>query len=45
MMKVAQERIIQRWSVYHPAIGIEAALDEIAKETGRLYDPTVVDAA
>ena len=29
---------------YRPALGIEAALDEIAKNRGRLYDPLVADA-
>jgi HD-GYP domain-containing protein (c-di-GMP phosphodiesterase class II) len=29
---------------YRPALGIEAALDEIRKNRGRLYDPGVVDA-
>ena len=29
---------------YRPALGVEAALDEIRKNRGRLYDPGVVDA-
>ncbi len=29
---------------YRPALGIDAALDEIKKGKGRLYDPNVVDA-
>jgi PAS domain S-box-containing protein/putative nucleotidyltransferase with HDIG domain len=29
---------------YRPALGIDAALDEINKNRGRLYDPEVVDA-
>ncbi len=29
---------------YRPALGVEAALAEIEKNRGRLYDPTVVDA-
>jgi PAS domain S-box-containing protein len=29
---------------YRPALGIDAALDEIVKNRGRLYDPEVVDA-
>jgi putative nucleotidyltransferase with HDIG domain len=30
--------------VYRPALGIEAALEEISKNRGLLYDPDVVDA-
>jgi PAS domain S-box-containing protein len=29
---------------YRPALGIDAALDEIKKHRGKLYDPTAVDA-
>ncbi|HQH01111.1 MAG TPA: HD-GYP domain-containing protein, partial [Smithellaceae bacterium] len=29
---------------YRPSLGLEKALDEIAKNRGRLYDPEVVDA-
>ena len=29
---------------YREALGLEAAIDEIVKESGRLYDPTVVEA-
>ncbi len=29
---------------YRPALGIDAALDEISKNKGKLYDPDVVDA-
>jgi HD-GYP domain-containing protein (c-di-GMP phosphodiesterase class II) len=29
---------------YRPALGIDAALDEIAKNKSTLYDPEVVDA-
>ena len=29
---------------YRPALGIDAALDEIAKNKNILYDPEVVDA-
>lgn len=29
---------------YRPALGVEAALDEIRKNCGRLYHPSVVDA-
>ncbi|HNV46201.1 MAG TPA: HD domain-containing phosphohydrolase [Spirochaetota bacterium] len=29
---------------YRPSLGLEPALDEIAKNRGRLYDPAVVDA-
>ena len=29
---------------YRPALGIDAALDEISKNSGGLYDPDVVDA-
>jgi HD-GYP domain-containing protein (c-di-GMP phosphodiesterase class II) len=29
---------------YRPALGVDAALDEIRKNRGRLYDPGVVDA-
>jgi len=29
---------------YRPALGIDAALDEISKKNGGIYDPEVVDA-
>ena len=29
---------------YRPSLGIDAALDEIRKGKGRLFDPEVVDA-
>ena len=29
---------------YRPALGVDAALDEINKNKGKLYDPEVVDA-
>ena len=29
---------------YRPSLGLEKALDEIAKNRGRLYDPEIVDA-
>lgn len=31
-------------SRYRPALGVEAALEEIVKNKGRQYDPVVVDA-
>jgi len=32
-------------SRYRPALGVEAALEEIVKNKGRLYDPVVVEPA
>lgn len=29
---------------YRPSLGIAAALDEVATQRGRLFDPVVVDA-
>jgi len=29
---------------YRPALGVDAALEEITKNNGRLYDPGVVEA-
>ena len=29
---------------YRPAVGMDKALDEISSKSGRIYDPTVVDA-